>query len=759
MSSTFIFRTGIVLLLFHLILINGYSAGFENPEIFPVPLEIKYGTGKFYIDEFTSILLPEKENESDGFLADLILNEITGKYGRIISSAKESTLPEKDKFILIGDISNPLVRTYCEKEGLTDRLKALGPEGYILEVNQNHVVVASNTKNGALYGFESLRQIILEEREKLVIPEIDVKDSPRFGFRGIKLYLPGRENITFFKRFIKDFAALYKFNTIILELNANMRLDRHPELNTGAIRFNRYLNNNRLDRPLGVHKEFQNSSHQDNADGGILEKEEVADLVAYMRKFNIEVIPEIPSLTHAYYLLQGHEELAENLAQPFPDTYCPLKSDIYKIYFDVLDEYIEVIHPSIIHVGHDEWRMEKDLCELCRGKDYGRLFADDVIKIHGYLAAKGIRTALWGDHLLESVTKKDHQEWKTPAGYKYNIPGALSPEQVRELIPKDILVFNWFWKNISNDMQISGFGFEQVYGNFTPDIASWNERTAIKGLLGGAPSSWAATTEMNFGKDQVCDFLGTANLLWSEHYLSSEELSILTQSVMGGIRANFRGRKPPSEYSEKISPVDISSHLNSSLSTGIESMNGNKPRMGDIRSGDILFNTSSTKSNRAVVAGNAEGNQASVKGISVQKDVNSIVFLHACARQGKNDMAYRIIHNFNETAELLGWYEVIYEDGFIETIPVRYGINILDWKWQQRVSLTGRESGSQKYVYESDAVNCSADKKDPISFFSYEWVNTRPGKTVREVNLRSVDNSKSQNAIILLGISVTEGNN
>ena len=45
-----------------------------------------------------------------------------------------------------------------------------------------------------------------------------------------------------------------------------------------------------------------------------------------------------------------------------------------------------------------------------------------------------------------------------------------------------------------------------------------------------------------------------------------------------------------------------------------------------------------------------------------------------------------MIYNFDETAELLGWYEIVYEDGFVETIPIRYGINILDWKWRQRIN-------------------------------------------------------------------------
>ena len=63
-----------------------------------------------------------------------------------------------------------------------------------------------------------------------------------------------------------------------------MRLEKHPELNIGAVEFYRHLNFSRLDRPPGKHMEFQNSSHQDNADGGILEKEEVADLVNYIQK-------------------------------------------------------------------------------------------------------------------------------------------------------------------------------------------------------------------------------------------------------------------------------------------------------------------------------------------------------------------------------------------------------------------------------------------------------------------------------------------
>ena len=131
--------------------------------------------------------------------------------------------------------------------------------------------------------------------------------------------------------------------------------------------------------------------NHDVADGQILEKWEVADLVKYIRKFHIEVIPEVPSLTHAYYLLNRHRELAEIKQAEWPDTYCPSNPASYQLLFDVLDEYIEIIQPQTIHLGKDEWRMPVGICPLCKGKDNRELFVSDIRKIYSYLQKKGIR--------------------------------------------------------------------------------------------------------------------------------------------------------------------------------------------------------------------------------------------------------------------------------------------------------------------------------------------------------------------------------
>jgi hypothetical protein len=739
----------------------------EKPLIFPLPAVVQLMKGEFALNASTSIIVPTQQSKTDVFLSDLAVREFSDQYGQALKLSRETNLPAGGNYILMGTLDNPLVREYCKSSGLEAEVKNLGDEGYVLTVSAKGVVVAANKQTGAMYGWESLRQIIQQEGGRTTIPQLAVKDKPHFPFRGIKLYLPGRENISFFKRFIRDFVVVFKYNTIILELNANMRLDRHPELNIGAVEFAKALNYSRLSEPNGVNNKTKNSTHHDNADGGILEKQEVADLVSYMRMFDLEVIPELPSLPHSYYLLAGHKNLAENKKEVFPDTYCPSQPEIYKLYFDVLDEYIDVIHPKMMHVGHDEWRMEKDECELCKGKDYGELFANDLTKIHDYLAAKGITTAIWGDHLLESVRDKDPRVTKSSTGYVYKVPGALRPEQVARLIPKDILVFNWFWDeryDRANEAKLANWGFHQVYGNMRADIVDWVERTKVPGFLGGAPSSWSATTEKNFGKDQLVNFLGCANFLWSEHHSSFDSLLFTIEPLVHDVRRMLSGIKAPSDEGFKIRPLNVSSSFNSALEGDNGGLKGTDLLTGSIRSANLIFDLANSPAAgpRAIVAATSGSKDqvTEVKDIPINEDPSSIIFLHACAKNAANRKVYYNIFNFDETADLLGWYEVVYEDGFVETIPIRYGLNIMDWGWRQRLVRNEKEKihyNQDKYAYAADAVSVAKDNARPVTFFAYEWRNTRFGEKINHVNLKTVKHKNgNDNAIILIGLSIVE---
>lgn len=101
-------------------------------------------------------------------------------------------------------------------------------EGYFLEVDTNTVVIAGADDAGAFYGLQSLLQLIEVQGTRWSFRGISLRDWPDKPFRGIKLYLPGHENIAYFKRFIRNVMALYKFNQMILEVDAAMRLSVIP---------------------------------------------------------------------------------------------------------------------------------------------------------------------------------------------------------------------------------------------------------------------------------------------------------------------------------------------------------------------------------------------------------------------------------------------------------------------------------------------------------------------------------------------------
>ncbi|HVN83129.1 MAG TPA: glycoside hydrolase family 20 zincin-like fold domain-containing protein [Terriglobia bacterium] len=709
------------------------------PSLFPKPRELKVGENSFTVDGETSIFLPANASADDHHLSRCLTNDLSDWHDVQVRVQRVSRLPEKGKFILMGSIANPLVREYCARLDTTITETAPGPEGYLLQVDPHAILVAGCDAKGAFYGAQSLRQLIKKTDQKIAIQCLEVRDWPDKTFRGVKLYLPGRVNIPFFKRFVRDFMAVYKYNTLMMEMNACMRLDRHPELNAGWVEFSRDTNFSRRNYPPGVPHEVEvNSSHQDTADGGFLEKDEVVDLVRWTNQNHIEVVPEIPSLTHSFYLLSKHRDLAQVPDVKWPDTYCACNPKSYELLFDVMDEYIEVMKPKMIHAGHDEWFAPFGLGPCCKDKDPGEVYGEDLKKVHGYLATKGIRMAIWGDYLLERVRGKGLQKRTAPDGFVYQAPGAMTPQQVKALVPKDILIFNWFWSEEeggeSTEAQLEEMGFHQVYGNMTPFVQNYQARSKRSTVIGGAPSSWAATTEFNMGKDLIRDILGCSSLLWSRRSLEPKELSILTQTLMPGIRMGLTGQVPPSETGDPVLPIDISSSFNMPLQESSLSMDLGGMKPGRIVMGNKVFDLTSSAEGKAVIMVGAEGETPNplpreVTGIKIGKDATSLVFLHACAKPATNKEAYRLIWDFEDSADLLGWYEVVYEDGLPEVIPVRYGINILEWNW-------GSNQSSVAYCFGADPVNCSQGGRNPITFFAIEWVNPRLGKVIREVRLR-----------------------
>ena len=555
----------------------------REPIVFPYPREIGPTDEPFVLDESVIVVVPDNATASEMFLARLLTGDLSDRFQIALRVLRRSEIPEGRRFILMGSVANYLVRARCARQELDVTATDPGPEGYLLDITPDACLVAGSDERGAFYGLQTFRQLIMRNGDEVFVPGAQVRDLPWKPFRGLRMYLPGQETTPAFKRFLRDFAAPCKYNTLILETNAAMRFERRPELNAGWLELARNMNTTRRSRPEGPGRQFQDSVHHDTGDFGLVEKEEVADLVDFARQHGFEVIPEIPSLTHAYYLLARHREFAEIRDAEWPDTYCPCCDEVYDLLFDVIDEYLEVMDPEMVHIGHDEWRMPMDVCPRCKGRDYGELFARDVNRVYEHLMAQGVRVALWGDHLLEGVRGREFREKTTLSGYTFRMPGALTPEQVVERIPKDILVFNWFWNEESrddaeaNEAQLAEWGFQQVFGNFTTAMLDqdYGRRSARESLLGGAPSAWTAATPFNLGKDLLENFAGCACLLWSDSWPSREELTRTAQALMPTWRRAITGVTPPSEEGDAVVRLDVSAARNATPEdVGLEAWGG-----------------------------------------------------------------------------------------------------------------------------------------------------------------------------------------
>ena len=88
----------------------------------------------------------------------------------------------------------------------------------MLVVKNDKAIVAGWDERGAFYGLQSLRQLV-HKKEGFELTGVTVRDWPLMPFRGVRLYIPGPEHISFFRRFLRDFMALYKFNKVIIEVN------------------------------------------------------------------------------------------------------------------------------------------------------------------------------------------------------------------------------------------------------------------------------------------------------------------------------------------------------------------------------------------------------------------------------------------------------------------------------------------------------------------------------------------------------------
>jgi hexosaminidase len=394
-------------------------------------------------------------------------------------------------------------------------------EGYVI-VAEEDINVYSPSERGLKYGAETLIQLSCNG----FFNEGIVYNYPVCKVRGVKVYLPAAKDIEYFKEFV-DMVCYYRYNTIVIEVGGAMEYKRHPEINSGWVEYCKEMSEySDKTKEIQEHtfKWRKNSIHVENGGGSYLNQDTVKELIAYCRERMLEVIPEIPSLSHCDYLLINHPEIKERVEDPYPDTYCPSNPKSYELLFDVLDEIVDVFKPNIVHVGHDEY-YSIGLCDKCRDRKAEDIYSEDLIKIHDYLAGYGAKTMIWGEKLINAIGKKGQTyggSQVVACNYDTGDFQLIIPATYKaiDLVPRDLMIMHWYWGIVeSYEEEYLKRNLFTVYGNFSgPEFPHWKPRIR-RGINGAVMSNWSSLKEENLQRNGFLFNLAYSSVMfWNNGY-------------------------------------------------------------------------------------------------------------------------------------------------------------------------------------------------------------------------------------------------
>ena len=394
-------------------------------------------------------------------------------------------------------------------------------EEYSVEIDKEIRIYAGNLIS-ALYALSDLKDMAVSDG----LYQCSFTDKPVCGFRAYRVFLPSRSGLCDFFRVMRMLTD-FKYNAIILEVGGAMEYKLHPEINKTWSEFATKMRKN-SGQAVKIQYGYaweKDSFHVDNAEGEVLSQDEIKKIVHKLQTMGLEVIPEVPTLSHSDYICLAHPELAERKEDPYPDTYCPSDERTYQIVFDILGEVLEVFQPKKVLIGHDEF-YSMGLCEKCKGKDPVDLYVGDIVRIYRYLKDRGISVMMWGEKLLDARRGEEKiggagVDRINEAGFHVTVPPLY---KCAEKIPKDIMQINWYWEfGAELDQTYIENHLPFVYGNLNgAEIDQWRKRLK-GGVQGGIVSNWGGFGEETIQRNlQLYALASSSYLFWTEDYNSTD---------------------------------------------------------------------------------------------------------------------------------------------------------------------------------------------------------------------------------------------
>lgn len=449
--------------------------------IIPLPTEVTDQEGLFILTSSTKIGI-SNDNEKLRQIAAVLINH-TDKYYGIGNSVNASETGDKGSVFL----------------KLDESLK-LGKEDYHLSVSPDGVVIEAAALNGLFYGVQTLIQLMPSTPKQVVeiiIPGVEIKDSPRFSWRGLQLDVSRHFMPKDFILKYLDYMAMHKFNIFNWHLADDqgwrIEIKKYPRLtDIGSIRKTTLLGH--INNPTGTDTIPR---------GGFYSQNDIREIVAYAADRYITIVPGIEMPGHALAALAAYPELGctgvpyevATRWGNFNDVYCPGKEGTYTFMKDVIDEMTLLFPGKYLYIGGadcSEVRWEK--CQQCQLK----MKTDSMGSIHDLhnyfvrrigrtLDSLGREMVGWDDILKDTLLKKEVvMSWHGQTGGVEAVKRKIQTV----MAPAKLCNFDQYQANPKGEpLAVGGLlTLEQVY-NFEP-VPNDLSRQEARYIIGSQANIW-----------------------------------------------------------------------------------------------------------------------------------------------------------------------------------------------------------------------------------------------------------------------------
>ena len=365
-------------------------------------------------------------------------------------------------------------------------------ESYELSINENKIQIKASDKAGALYGIQSLKQLMLSSKlDDTKLKHVFINDSPRFSYRGMLLDISrnfyGPDKI----KQILDYLSFFKINHLDFRLtdDEGWRLEIPGLEELTEVGSKRAYTKDEFESLIPM---YGSGPDTKSTGSGYLSKSDFIDILQYADNRNIKIIPQISFPSHIRsaiismdvryqkymelgnkveaekYLLSDPDDKSEYYsAQGFDDNIaCICRESAFTFYEKVIDEIYLMYQEAGVEmdnfgVAADElpygaWQKSPICNKFMEDNsivgDYNTLYEIMQTRVYNKLSSYNATMTGWDDILLK-LTEKNQSETQIKDFFKGD----------------DILLFVWKndWGGGRQDMiyKYANLGYKTVMSN------------------------------------------------------------------------------------------------------------------------------------------------------------------------------------------------------------------------------------------------------------------------------------------------------